>query len=182
MSIVTNPFEEINIRTTVDCCGPANQVRPQSKKHDNLAVSIWPGMEATIHVPAVGTANPESSRRSSDTVGKRSILFCQLLACWPSFWTTAENLIVSGCLNFWSCADVYGPHDTANSEKILRILDFLVTKEFGPGTVGGIAEAVGQVARRVPPAGGLRRILPQVRETPVGVAKCNHVAGDDIRA
>ena len=57
-----------------------------------------------------------------------------------------------------------------------------MAEELRPGTIRRVAEVVGQLARSVPPAGGLQRILPQKGKAGIGVAVGDHVAGDDANA
>ena len=64
-------------------------------------------------------------------------------------------------------ADVDRPEGAADCGEFLRVADFLVSKKLRPGAVLRVAEVVGQLARRVPPASGLRRIVPYSASRPL---------------
>ena len=82
----------------------------------------------------------------------------------------------------WDFADVDRPEGSADGGEILGVANFLVSKKLRPGIVWRVAELVGEIAWCVPPASGLRRILPQKRKAGIGVAIGDHVTGDDANA
>lgn len=100
----------------------------------------------------------------------------------PAFRATHQHLRRQSRTRRRFIADIDCPERPANRQQVLRIVDFLVTQELCPGSVGRIGEIVSQLAGRVPSSSGLRRIFPEERETGVRVAEGNHVAGDDPRA
>ena len=84
------------------------------------------------------------------------MLSCELPTRGPVLGAACQGLFRKVRLKRWQLSDVDRPERTANREKVLRIVNLLVAKELGPGTVRGIAETVSQLAGRVPSTRGLR--------------------------
>ena len=68
----------------------------------------------------------------------------------PGILTAAQHVVEDVNLERWGFTDIDGPHGTADCKKILRVGNFLVTKEFGPGAFGRATEVVSRLAGRVP--------------------------------
>ena len=181
-SVMSDTLEQLFARASVNGCGPADEVRPWSKKCKYLAVAVRSGLQASFHAPAAGTARLQRCRGCSYPVCEGPILLREFLAGWPSLGTAAENSVRTGSLNCRRFSDVDGPHCTTDRVNILWIVDFLMTKELGPSTVGSITEVVCQLALCIPTTGGLEGIFSQKGKARIGVAKCDHVTREDTRA
>ena len=148
--------EQAPVRATVDGCGPANDVRASTEQHEDLAVPAGSGPETAIDAPAACCARVQRRRRCGDPIHVLPVLLGCLLAGRPRFAPAQQRLPRQAGLIRWRFSDVDGPERPPNGEEILRITNLFVAKELGPGAVRGVAEVVGQFARRVPTAGGLR--------------------------
>ena len=160
---------------------PANKVRARSEERDDFAVPSGAGLEPPIHPPAVSACRAQRRGWRGDPVRARAIVSCRFLACRPGLQPTRHRRLRQGGSKRRHFSDVYGPKRPANGGEVLGIADLLMAEELGPGSVGGIAEIVGQLAGGVPSPGGLRVVLAQKRKARVGVAECDHVKGDDTR-
>lgn len=147
---MTNMVQQFFRRAPFDRCCPSHNVWPPSEQNEDLSVSSRAGFVSTIHAPATGTAGPESGRRGSDPFGDTPIMLREFLACRPGVLTAAQHVVGAGYHERWRFTDIDGPHGTADCKKILRIGNFLMPKEFGPGAVGRVTEVVSQLAGRVP--------------------------------
>ena len=149
--------EQVPVRATVDGCGPANDIRASTEQHEDLAVPAGSGPETAIDAPAACGARVQRRRRCGDPVHVLPVLLGCLLAGEPGFAARPSSV----CLcrpgsSDGESSDVDGPERAPNGEEVLRITNLFVAKELGPGAVRGVAEVVGQFARRIPTAGGLR--------------------------
>ena len=113
-------------------------------------------MEAAVHAPSAGTSRMQRGGGCGYAVLCLSTGLGELSACWPAFRPAHQDLLREIGLNGWRFADFNRPQCTANGEKVLRIGDFLMPEKLGPGTIGGIAEIVGQFTVSIPSTGGLR--------------------------
>ena len=181
-SQMPEPGQEVRARTAIDGRGPADEVRAPAEQREDLPVPVGAGLEAAVDSPSVGRAGLQCRRRRDDAVGMFPMPPGGLLACRPGVRPADQCFDRQVRSMRRGFADVDRPEGAADGGEILRVANFLVSKKLRPGTVGRVAEVVGQLARRVPPACGLRRILPQKGKAGIGMAIGDHVAGDDARA
>ena len=179
---MSDPGEEVRAWTAVDGRGPADDVRAAAEQREDLPVPVWAGLEAAIDAPSMGRAGLQCRRWRGDAVRVLAIPPDGLLACRPSFQSTSQCFARQFRSMRRDFADIDRPESAADGGEVLRVTDFFVSKKLRPSAVRRVAEVVGQLARLVPPAGGLRRILPQKGKAGIGVAIGDHVAGDDANA
>ena len=139
-----------------DVCGSADDVGSGAKECNDQAVSLGTALEAAIDPPAARPAMIQRGGGCGNAVHCCPTGFSELLACRPMFWAACEDLLMEVGLEGWRLADVDGPQCTTSGKKIVRIGNLLMAEKLGPGTVGSIAEIVGQLAGSIPSAGGLR--------------------------
>ena len=109
-----------------------------------------------MYLPSAGTSRMERGGRCGDAVHCFSTGLGELSASRPGFRPARQDLLREIGLNGWRLADFNRPQCTANGEKVLRIGNLLMPEKLGPGTIGGIAEVVGQFTGGIPSASGLR--------------------------
>ncbi len=142
-SEVTDSLQQFFIGAIVDSRCPSNQIRPQSKQHEYPAITELTGLQATIDAPASSTSTLQGGRGCSQSVSSPSVLLSKLLAGRPGFRTSAQDFLGAGGLDFRNLTNVHRPHSAANGDDVLRVVDFLMAKELGPGSVGSVAVAMG---------------------------------------
>ena len=179
---MSDPGEEVRARTAVDGRGPADDVRAPAEQREDLPVPVGAGLEAAVDAPSVGCAGLQCRRWRGDAVRVFAIPPGGLLACRPGVRSAGQCVARQVRSMRRDFADIDRPEGAADGREFLRVADFLVSKKLCPGAVRRVAEVVCQLARRVPPAGGLRRILPQKGKAGISVAIGDHVAGDDANA
>ena len=179
---MSNSREEVRAGTAVGRRGPADDIRATTEQREDLPVAVRAGLEAAVDAPSVGRTGFQRRRRHGDAVGMFPMPPGGLLACGPGVRSADQCFVWKVRSMRRGFADVDRPEGAADGGEVLRIADFLVANKLRPGAVRRVAEVVGQIAGRVPPAGGLRGILPQKGKAGIGVAIGDHVAGDDANA
>ena len=160
--------EQVRVRTAVGSRGAADDVRAPAEQREGLPVPSGAGLEATVDTPFVGRAGFQCRRRRSDAGGMLPMSPGDLLAS-RSGVRSAQQRVASEVRSMRrDFADVHRPEGVADGGDNRRVADLLVSKKLRPGAVPRAAEVVGQLDRRVPPSGGLPRILPQKWKARIG--------------
>ena len=179
---MSDPRQQVRAGPAVDGRGPADDVRAPADSANTCPSRSGPGWRppSTRHPwAAPGCSAADGAAMPS------ACSLCRRAACWHAGQVSGPPVSVSrGKIRSMrrDFADIDRPEGAADGGEVLRVADLLVAKKLRPGAVRRVAEVVGQLAGRVPPAGGLRRILPQKGKAGIGVAIGDHVAGDDANA
>ncbi len=158
--------------------GPADQIRPQIKEHEDSLGTSWRYLEATLGAEAAPSSWPERRRWRDEAptppCAHPTRLAPAIVICW---YAAHQRRGVEAGPRAWGTRQLDRPERPSDTSEVRRVGDLLVSQEFGPRAVGRLREIVdGSFPETVPPGGRLSRRFPEKWKSRICVAKDDHVA------
>lgn len=172
--------EEVVAGPPFSRCRPPHEVRATTEQDDGPPIAIGRGSESPFHSPAPCRSGKEARGRSDDPMRSAATQPPGLFStCRMGFHAASKHFRRKVRSGEVFIRDIHHPNGAAHGRKLFGLRDLLVTEEFGPCTVRRIGEVLdGPFSDVVPPCRGLGGRFDKERQSGIGVAVADHVAGE----